>query len=230
MSTGTVKILDETCKTPIALMGAMAGHCYGSDTTDSFKNYKRGLNCIKSGHGRVLEFADVYMFIDGYSARVIRELYTHIAGAPTRVQESTRYIDYTDGFSYVTPPSISKRPDIKSTYDEVMTVIEHGAELLKNNGIPQEDIAMLLPLGMKTGISVRYNARTLSTMAEQRLCSRAYWEFRRLMKDIIEALCEYSPQWETLCRLIMNCKCDKNGYCIEANSCGCKPKKNIDSF
>ncbi len=40
--------------------------------------------------------------LEGYSARVIRKWYTHIGGQPTRLQASTRYIDYEHGFSYVT--------------------------------------------------------------------------------------------------------------------------------
>lgn len=48
------------------------------------------------------------MILDGYSARVIREWYTHIGGSPTRLQASTRYIDYEHGFDYVVPPSIEK--------------------------------------------------------------------------------------------------------------------------
>ena len=96
---GKVIITDDTCKNPITMIGRMVGLCYGSDTSNDEKNYKRGYNCITSGHGRTIEFPDVYMHIEGYSARVIRELYTHIGGSPTRVQESTRYIDYSN-FEY----------------------------------------------------------------------------------------------------------------------------------
>ena len=93
---GTVTILEETTKNPISLMGQRAGVCWGADVSNQDKNYKRGLDCMKSGHGRVLEYVNVEMIIDGYSARVIREWYTHIGGAPTRLQASTRYINYND--------------------------------------------------------------------------------------------------------------------------------------
>ena len=94
---------DRTCPDPIRLIGEMAGVCYGADTEDIEKNFKRGINCLKSQHGRTFEFPDVYMILDGYSARVIREFYTHIGGLPTRLQSSTRYIDYSkNGFEYIT--------------------------------------------------------------------------------------------------------------------------------
>lgn len=84
-------------------MGKEAGVCWEADVSDAKKNYKRGLDCLQSGHGRVAEYPQVYMVLDGYSARVIREFYTHIGGSPTRLQASTRYIDYENGFDYVTP-------------------------------------------------------------------------------------------------------------------------------
>lgn len=107
---GTVTILQETTKNPITLMGERAGICWGADISDAEKNYKRGLNCIQSGHGRVEEFVNLEMILDGYSARVIREWYTHIGGAPTRLQASTRYIDYSrKGFGYIIPKSIKEK-------------------------------------------------------------------------------------------------------------------------
>ena len=87
---GTITILPETTKNPITLMGVRAGVCWGSDITDDEKNYKRGMGCIKSDHGRVMEYVNVEMILDGYSARVIREWYTHIGSLPSRLQASTR--------------------------------------------------------------------------------------------------------------------------------------------
>ena len=97
---GQITIQEETTKNPITLIGKEAGICYGSDISNSEKNYKRGINNLKSGHGRTMEFPQIFLTIDGYSARVIRELYTHIGGAPTRLQASTRYINYGD-FEYI---------------------------------------------------------------------------------------------------------------------------------
>lgn len=96
-----------TTKNPITMIGKEAGICWGADITDDHKNYERGLECLKNEHGRTFEFPDIYTVLDGYSARVIREWYTHIGRAPTRLQASTRYIDYKHGFGYVTPPSIA---------------------------------------------------------------------------------------------------------------------------
>lgn len=70
---GKVIILDETSKNPITLIGQMSGVCYGANTEDNKRNYKRGIENLVSGHGRTFEFPQVYIVLDGYSARVIRE-------------------------------------------------------------------------------------------------------------------------------------------------------------
>lgn len=66
---GTIIILPETTKNPITLMGARAGCCWNANIAKNERNYKRGLDCIKSGHGRVMEYPNVEMIIDGYSAK-----------------------------------------------------------------------------------------------------------------------------------------------------------------
>ena len=225
---GKVTINSNTVKKPISLIGEMAGPCYGTDTSDKEKNYKRGLSCLKDGHFRTLEFAEAWLTLDGYSAKVIRELYTHIGGSPTRLQASTRYIKYQD-FDYVVPPKIKANEDAYAMYKACMNAImEATTYMQKECGIPQEDSNMVLPLGMETTVCAKYNARTLMAMSEQRLCARAYWEFRELMQDIINALSDYSEEWKTICNMFFKCKCDKSGYCLEHKTCGKHPKKAVD--
>jgi len=216
---GKVTILPETTKKPITMIGQMAGVCWGTDTSDDEKNYKRGWDCITSGHGRTMEFPDVYMVLDGYSARVIREWYTHIGGMPTRLQASTRYIDYGK-FEYVTPPSIAGNEDAEWEYVHVMGCICDALGALEDIGIPREDAALLLPLGMTTRVVDKRNLRSLIDMSRQRMCSRAYWEFREMFVDIQLALCDYSSEWMALVTTQFKSKCDVLGYCPEKHGCG----------
>lgn len=217
---GKVIIQDATTVLPISLIGQEAGVCYGADTSDPKKNYKRGLDCIKSNHGRTLEFPDVYVIFEGYSARVIRELYTHIGGAPTRLQASTRYIRYQEGFDYIIPPSIAKNETAKKIYIQTMEAILTGLQELEELGIPKEDTANLLPLGMETVIVAKYNLRTLLDMSHQRECVRALWEFRQMFNDLKEALSEYSEEWKFIIDNYFMPKCELLGRCPEAHGCG----------
>ena len=216
---GQVIIKDVTPENPITLIGEMIGPCYGSDTSDSKKNYKRGMNSILAGHGRVLEYSDVWFILDGYSARVIREFYTHIGGLPTRLQESTRYVNYKD-FDYIIPVSISSNEEACEEYTKHMADVRYLLELFETLGIPKEDSANILPLGMTTKIVVKMNLRTLVDMSHQRLCSRAYWEIRDLMREIMIALQNYSEEWKDLVNSLFEPKCIFLNRCPETNSCG----------
>lgn len=222
---GIVTIQEHTTTNPILMIGEEAGICWGANTTSPTRNYKRGMECLKNGHLRTSEFPVVYMVLDGYSARVMREFYTHIGGAPTRLQASTRYIDYEHGFDYIIPHTVENNPEAKEAYVWAMSAIADNLLILDQMGIPREDSANLLPLGMTTKVVVKMNFRTLMSMSNQRLCTRAYWEYRELMNDIANALCDYSPEWETLVKEYFQPKCELFGFCTEKDCCGRKPYK-----
>src|SRR5574344_1241715 len=178
-----IEIVNYTTKTPLAMIGKMAGICWNSPTDDVTKNIKRARDCIESGHGRTEEFPDIYFVMSKISARVAREFYTHIGGSPTRLQESTRYVDCTD-FDYVEP----NLNDMQfSVYKTAMNKIKDSYKALLNAGVSKEDAANILPLGMHTKVVCKMNLRTLIDMSHQRLCTRAYWEYRDLMKQLIKA-------------------------------------------
>lgn len=219
---GKIIVLSETTEEPISLIGKMAGVCYGADISQSNKNYARGLDCLTSNHGRTLEFPQIYLQIKGYSARVIRELYTHIGGAPTRLQESTRYIDYSEGFNFITPKTIEDNKKALDIYLYEMDNILYAIRELERLGIPKEDSANLLPLGMTSDIVIRTNLRQIIDMSHQRKCGRAYWEFRELFADFEEEISKVSPQWEYIAKKYFVPKCKVLGYCPEKKPCSIK--------
>lgn len=202
-----VRVLNAT-KKPITFMGQVAGVCYNSKDEPQ-ANYKRGLRCIKDGHGRIMEFADVTLVLDEYSARVMRELYTHVIGT-SKVQASTRYITY-DNFDYYTPEDLEHNEE----YHEVMRSILEGYQSLLDQGVPKEHAANVLPLGMTSKVVLKINYRALLHMAEVRMCERAYVEFRELMDDIRFELCKIDEEWNEL-MTYMKPKCKT---CMEKESC-----------
>ena len=222
-----IQILEETTKYPLQKIGQMAGICWNSPIDDKEKNIKRAKDCIISGHGRVLEYVDIELCISEVSARMIREWYTHIGGSPTRLQESTRYVNCAE-FKYVVPPKIKADKDALDAYNEIMKSIQEGYKKLSELGIPREDAAMVLPLAMNTKIVDKRNLRNLIEMSHQRLCTRAYWEYREVMNQIKIALSEYSDEWKWICENFFVPKCEVSGFCTEKKSCGRKPKKEID--
>ena len=109
-------------------------------------------------------------------------------------------------------------------YKQAMRQITSAAIALESLGVPREDAAMLFPLGMSTKVACKHNFRNLMDMSHQRLCSRAYWEYRQLFKDLMQALSEYSEEWKILVDKFFKPKCEVCGFCTEKKSCGRKPK------
>lgn len=222
---GTVTILPETPKDPLALIGRRAGICWNADITNEEKNIKRGISCIESGHGRTMEFVDVHMIIDGFSARVMREYFRHVGGMTPYLQASTRYINYKD-FDIIRPKSIESNKEALIEFNSTTKQLRETLENLKDFGIPNEDVANLLPIGMTTKCVEKRNLRNIVDMSHVRKCSRAYHEFRLdLFPTIENELKNYSNQWEWIVDNLFKPKCEIYGYCDEAKSCGRKPKK-----
>ena len=144
-----------------------------------------------------MEYVNVEMIINGYSAKVLREYYTHIGGAPTRLQASTRYINYSkgDGFTYTSPRSIDKN-GYYPVWKALMDTINRTIKTMIDNGVPVEDATMALPLAYSSKMVDKRNLRNLVDMSRQRMCRRAYWEYRELFRDICNALRGYSDDWQ----------------------------------
>ena len=222
---GQVIILPETPKNPLSLIGERAGICWNADVSDDEKNIKRGISFIDSGHGRTMEFVDVHMIIDGFSARVMREYYRHVGGLTPYLQASTRYINYKD-FDVIRPASIERNKEALVEFNIAVKNLRKSLEVLKTLGIPNEDVANLLPLGMATKCIEKRNLRNLVDMSHVRKCSRAYHEYRlELFPAIENALKNYSEQWAWIVDNLFKPKCEVYGYCDEKNSCGRMPRK-----
>lgn len=220
-------------RNPISLIGKNAAVCYGKpiDTVMGEydeADYKRGLACIESGHGRALEYAAVDVEVSGYSARCIREVYTHIVGT-TRLQESTRYIDMSD-FGYFMPDSIRNNPRAHMLYVNLMDTVKATYEQLRDIDIPVEDCANTLPIAYNTRITFKINVRSLLHLAEERSCSRAYHEIRDFVNEFKKVLYSYGnnaceSEWKEIA-LMMRPKCENLGYCPEKKGCGRWPSKD----
>lgn len=219
-----IKILNAT-NNPLTVMGGVAGICYGSTNPKSFPRIAK--RCLAENHGRVSEFADITIQISGYSAKVIRELYTHISGT-SRLQASTRYIDYSGQFKYITPPSIVRNDEAMKVWADVMENINSGMKELKDLDIPVEDLTNLLPLAYDTTMVLKINVRSLIHMMNVRLCTCAYHEYRLLMNDLKKEIYKLDDEWKFLCDNYFVPKCVATGYCEETTrSCGLRPLKEL---
>lgn len=225
----TNKIQVNDCRKPknkvaIRYVENMPVYCVSVPTGLIMIRGKNG-NTFICGNCRTLEFVNIETVLDGWSARVIREWYTHIGGAPTRLQASTRYINYSKGFNYVIPDKIKNNAEAVNKYVEAMDTIRENANMLETElNIPREDVANLFPLGMHTKIVDKRNLRNVIDMSHQRMCSRAYWEYRKLFKAYANELRNIDDEWAYIVDNYFIPKCEMLGYCPERYSCGRKPK------
>ena len=216
---GKITILPQTTKDPLQLIGTTSAVCYNADISNKEKNIKRALDCIHSGHGRVLEWPNVEVIVEGFSAKMMREVMRHIVGTSV-LQASTRYIDYEKGFDVITPPSIEGNNEAMEVWCKAISDIKMAMGALKALGVPKEDYTNLLPLAYQSKMIWKVNLRTLVNFMNLRTCFRAYWEIREFSNMLKKALMEYSPEWEIICKELFVPKCDAVGYCTEAKCCG----------
>ena len=87
-------------------------------------------------------------------------------------------------------------------------------------GIPAEDARAVLPNAAATSIVASLNLREMIHIANLRLCSRAQYEIRSMVK----AMCDELIKSEPWLKPYLVPKCERYGFCDEDKSCGRKPK------
>lgn len=210
-----IKILNYT-NNPLTTMGEIAGICYDQTNPKRFANIAK--RCLSEGHGRVSEFADITLEIEGYSAKMVRELYTHIIGT-SRVQSSTRYIDYSKQFEYITPKLVKENNLAYLAWEDAMQTISKTMDKLKELGIPVEDYTNLLPLAYSTKMVLKINVRALIHFMNVRLCSCSYHEIQKFCRDLKLKLSVLDEEWKFIDENYFVAKCVANGYCDEETRC-----------
>ena len=87
-------------------------------------------------------------------------------------------------------------------------------------GIPAEDARAVLPNAAASSIVASLNLREMIHLANLRLCTRAQYEIRTLIKMMCDELIKEEP-W---LKPYLVPKCERLGYCDEDKSCGRMPK------
>lgn len=205
---------------PILAVEEAASNCYDSEPTTNGRIMKA---CYKSGHHSVLEFADFTFHIEGISRACSHQLVRHRHAS--YAQRSQRYVN-EDGFKYVMPSSIAKDGSLVIDYQDTMNMLDSAYNYLIDNGIPEEDARMILPNACETVIEVKMNGRELIHFANERLCTRAQWEIRELVRQMKKCLEEYNDECKTFSEfLVPKCQAHKPYvFCTEHGCCGMSPK------
>ena len=164
---------------PIETISSIASICYDSNPADPMKLVN---HLYKSGHLSVMEHIYFTFKIEGISRACSHQLVRHRMCSFT--QRSQRYCSENE-FEYVTPDSIYDKASIGS-YDYAMFNITENYNDLQLIGIPNEDARYILPNACCTDLYLSCNLRELIHICNERLCSRAQWEIRKLVKKMVE--------------------------------------------
>jgi len=204
--------------------------CYSSDSPEEIYNCENAQDnekvlklirkVVSSGHYSTIEHIQVSFAINGISRACSHQLVRHRHASFS--QKSQRYVKEKEQFDYIIPPTIEKNTEICEKYKQFMSKISDFYLELTEKGIPSEDARFVLPNATSTSMVVSMNLRELIHIANLRLCSRAQFEIRTLVKMMCEELVKSEP-W---LKEYLVPKCDKLGFCDEDKSCGRKQKKD----
>ena len=158
---------------PIEMIAQIASICYDSNPKNPMGLVK---HLYKNGHHSVFEHIYFTFKIEGISRACSHQLVRHRHCSFT--QRSQRYCS-EDGFGFVVPPTIDSEC-FRDDMDYIKTWYTH----YQQTGIPNEDARYILPNACDTSLYLSCNLRELIHMANERLCTRAQWEIRDLVKEM----------------------------------------------
>lgn len=195
-----VELIQATEK-PIETIAKIASICYDSNPQNPLGLVK---HLYKNGHHSVFEHIYFTFKIEGISRACSHQLVRHRMCSFT--QRSQRYCS-EDGFEYVTPPTL-KQLGMMCVTDEIADWYEY----YQNMGVPNEDARYILPNACTTELYISCNLRELIHIANERLCARAQWEIRDLVKQMVALI---DPELHFM--LVPKCK---SGRIICNSPCG----------
>lgn len=162
---------------PINTIAAIASICYDSDPKNPLGLVK---HLYRNGHHSVFEHIYFTFKIEGISRACSHQLVRHRHCSFT--QRSQRYCSEGD-FGFVIPPSLDSSYDADE-FENIMLRLQERYENLQKS-IPNEDARYILPNACETSLFLSCNLRELIHMSNERLCLRAQWEIRELMKQMV---------------------------------------------
>lgn len=201
--------------------------CYSADmpiniynsTDDEEKMRKLIERVISSGHYSTIEHIQVSFAVSNVSRACTHQLVRHRHMSFS--QKSQRYVKEKGQFDYIVPPTIEKDPELKAKFEKFMEEIANVYQEFTEAGIPAEDARFVLPNAAASSMVVSMNLREMIHVANLRLCTRAQYEIRTLVKMMCDELIKEEPWLKTY----LVPKCERWGFCDEDKSCGRMPIK-----
>ncbi len=190
---------------PVDTIAQIASICYDSDPKNPLALVK---HLYKNGHHSVFEHIYFTFKIEDISRACSHQIVRHRHCSFT--QRSQRYCDEKN-LTVVVPESIYNTDNL----DLYSYSNEKAAEyynLLKQSEVPKEDARYVLPNACVTSLYLSCNLRELIHICNERLCSRAQWEIRDIVREMASLV-------DDNLKFMLVPKC-KSGYLICNSPCG----------
>ena len=202
--------------------------CYSADypinifngVDDEEKMLKLIERVISSGHYSTIEHIQVTFAISNVSRACTHQLVRHRHMSFS--QKSQRYVKEKGQFDYIIPPTIDRDDSIKAKFVSFMDKISEQYQEFIDAGIPAEDARFVLPNAAASSIVASLNLREMIHLANLRLCTRAQYEIRTMVK----MMCDELVKQESWLKPYLVPKCVRLGFCDEDKSCGRMKTKN----
>lgn len=164
---------------PIETIAQIASICYDSDPKNPLGLVK---HLYRNGHHSVFEHIYFTFKIEGISRACSHQLVRHRHCSFT--QRSQRYCS-EDGFGFVTPQKVAENFILAHPFAMGVQDTNNLYSVMVRNQVPNEDARYILPNACETSLYLSCNLRELIHMANERLCNRAQWEIRDLVKQMV---------------------------------------------
>lgn len=244
-----VNTVDDT-KNPQRIVAAAGKLCYSkSDIRSIYQGLDdeaaaKFVNMLASMHHHSpFEHISFTFGIEGISRTCSHQIVRHRIASYS--QQSQRYVDLKDTFSYIIPDAIANNEKAKEIYiesiendfDSYLEIVEALKEeytkgitdakeinLLTKKAL--EDARFALPNACETKIIVTMNARSLLNFFSERCCNRAQWEIREVANQMLDIVLDIAP--DVFAKAGAPCVF---GRCPEgAKSCGQKQEPREKQF
>ena len=175
-----------------------------------YKRKMEELEYMKKTIQSSFEFVDYVFKLSGVSRTFTHQLVR--SRHNSYQQEAMRAVDVRDhGYNNTVPDQL------KPMFENVMDAVFDTYADMIDQGVPRQDAREMLPTGIHTTIMVKANLRSLSQMAELRLCKRVQGEYQRVFKEMRDKVCEIHPWADDFLQVA----CVKTGICIFPNYTEC---------
>lgn len=152
------------------------------------------------------EFVDYVFKIEGVTRAFTHQLVRTRTGS--YAQQAMRVIDARN-HAVAMPPFVGAYAQPYEIWEDAVSGVMDSYAKLIDLGVPAQDARGILPTNIETEIIAKYNLRTLSSMAELRMCTRTQGEYQDVFREMRRLVCEVHPWAEEF----INVHCVARGTC-----------------